>query len=228
MTAEEFMAALRADADLQGRALRMKFSPSTGQLFVNYFNLPDENIGEGRPSSGAEAENNRQMFTVSGFSTGRTGAGLGVPGPAPKVRVEHVANALGRDYRLRGKSGPPAQVARYLAQHLTKIAAEVPPNYTHSRAPNARGKRRGIIYRVRGTADDHRDQHMKFGYSHRTLTGEFSTEPEAMRQAESFMRGQAPAGRDAKVWIEKSWPSGDFSVLGKWVGENGRWVSGHR
>lgn len=221
MTAEEFMALVKSEADVRDRGLRMSFSPRSGQLFVNYYNLPEDIIAR-REGGGAEAENNRFMFVVAGFSEGRTGAGQGVPIAATKVKLEHTINSGNHAYRLRGKTGSPEQVARYLAAFLTKIATEVEPRYTHTREPNAR--RRKVTYRVRGTADDHRDRGMVFGRSSRTLTGEFDTEPEAMREAERFMRSEAPAGRDAKVWIEKSWPDGDFSVLGKWVGDGGRWV----
>lgn len=139
MTAEEFMAALKAAAHVGDRTLRMDFAPRTGQLFVNYYNLPEEIVGR-REGGGAEAENNRQSFTVTGFSVGRTGAGMGTPISASTVKIEQRVNTLDDSYRLRGKTGAPDKVAAYLGAFLTKVAAEVPPRYTHTRAPNARAR----------------------------------------------------------------------------------------
>jgi hypothetical protein len=188
----------------------------TGQLFVNFYNIPRRS----EPRDRAELENNRMMFTVAGF-----GDRPNAQPPSGKIKIEQTLSALPREYRLRAKSGTPEQIVEYLADFLNKVSAHVPPKYTHSRAPNAR-KHRGIVYRVRGTADDHRDREMAFGRSSRTLSVDVATEPEAMRAFEQFKNEQPPVGREAKIWIEKSWPSGDFSVLAKLVGKEGRWVPG--
>lgn len=102
---------------------------NTDQLFVNFYNIPKR--GEARDR--AELENNRMMFVVTGF-----GRGSDVPPPSGKVRIEMSVSALPREYRLRAKTGTPEQIASYLATFLNKVSANVPPRYTHSRAPNRR------------------------------------------------------------------------------------------
>jgi len=104
----------------------------TGQLFVNFYNIPVRS----EPRARAELENNRMMFTVSGFGSGQSD-----PPPSGKVKIEQTMSALPREYRLRQKTGTPEQIALYLADFLNKISAQVPPKYTHSRAPNARAAR---------------------------------------------------------------------------------------
>lgn len=88
----------------------------SGSLWVNFINLPH---GVGSAGGGAEAENNRVSFSVK--FTGDT------------ARVEQVASALDRKYRLRAKTGVPYAIARYLSDFLKKIVAEVNPKFTHSR-----------------------------------------------------------------------------------------------
>ena len=84
--------------------------------------------------------------------------------------------------------------------------------------PNAR---RRTTYRLRGTADDHRDRQMLLGRSHRTVSSDHRTEVEALDAAERFMKDVSPQGRAAKVWVEESQPSGDFRVVAKWTGQYG-------
>jgi len=123
-----FIAALR---DLTGPVLGTisAVPPShTGQLFVNFYNIPKRT----EPRDRAELENNRMMFTVTGF--GRENA----PPASGKVKIEQSLSALPRACRLRAKSGSPEQIARYLAEFLNEVSAKIPPKYTHSRATNRR------------------------------------------------------------------------------------------
>lgn len=107
----------------------------TDQLFVAYYNIPSP---AGR--DGAEKMNNRLLFTVTGF-----GRGPDEPPPTGKIKIEHTTaeglDRLGAERivpRLRGKTGAPAAIARYLAEYIERVAREVPPKHTHSRAPNRR------------------------------------------------------------------------------------------
>lgn len=93
---------------------------STDSVYVNFINLPK---GLGNAGGGAEAENNRWMFSVKGFDRS---------GP---VKVEEMMSP-GRMTRLRAKTDSPEKIAKYLADHLTKISATVEPNFTHTRRSN--------------------------------------------------------------------------------------------
>lgn len=104
-------------------------------VFVNFINLPQ---GVGGAGGGAEAENNRVMFMVSGFGRESEVA----PPPTGKVKVEMRVSALPRSYNLRAKTGTPSAIARYLADHLKRVASEVPPHFTHTARENPGKARR--------------------------------------------------------------------------------------
>lgn len=97
---------------------RLSYSASSDALYVNLINLPRSVSGSG--GGGAEAENNRLMLSVYGFRSGR-------------LKIEQSVSALPSVYRLRGKTADPTSIARYLAAFLNRVAAEVPPKFTHSR-----------------------------------------------------------------------------------------------
>ncbi len=101
-------------------------SRRTDSVHVNYVNLPPE-LGRGG-GGGAEAENNRMSFWVEGFARDDEHA----PPPTGKVKVEMATSALPREFRLRGKTAAPEQIAKYLGDFLNRVAREVPPNFTHS------------------------------------------------------------------------------------------------
>lgn len=114
---------LRKHVKLDGRQL--KFVPKSSMsdtLFINFYNLPQ---GVGGAGGGAEAENNRMMFMVEGFP--KDGS------PATKVKVEMRVSALPREHKLRAKSGPPAAIAKYLADFISKTVKEVEPKFTHTK-----------------------------------------------------------------------------------------------
>ena len=94
-------------------------------VHVNFVNLPE---GAGGGGGGAEAENNRMSFWIHGFY----GAEPHASPPSGKVKIEHANSALPREYRLRGKSGKPEVIAKYLADFLNRVVAEVPPRWTHT------------------------------------------------------------------------------------------------
>jgi len=94
-------------------------------VYVNFVNLPE---GAGGGGGGAEAENNRMSFWIHGFY----GAEPHASPPSGKVKIEHANSALPREYRLRGKTGKPEVIAKYLADFLNRVVAEVPPRWTHT------------------------------------------------------------------------------------------------
>jgi hypothetical protein len=117
MTPEEFEAEVKKHLDIKGRQIRFS-SSSLGKkgdyLYINYINLPE---GKG---GGAESENNRFAVSIEGLTTN-------------KVRAE-LSVSVNREFKLRAKSGPPAAIAKYVAEYFNKIAKNLEPNFTHTRA----------------------------------------------------------------------------------------------
>lgn len=83
--------------------------------FVELINLP-----VGKDGNGAEAVNNRMLFSVSDFSQ-------------PKVTVTQLTSNLPREWKLRAKTGTPEQVAKHIATFVNKVVQEVEPRWTHSK-----------------------------------------------------------------------------------------------
>jgi len=128
---EEFIKMVESHLNLQGRQIKFdNVSKLAGvrydTVFVNFINLPK---GVGSAGGGAEAENNRMAFSIKGFGKETPHS----PPPTGKVQVEHRLSAMPREYRLRGKTGTPAQVAKHLADFLNKVVKEVEPRYTHTK-----------------------------------------------------------------------------------------------
>ena len=128
---EEFIRAVEAHLDLQGRQVTFdNVSRLAGTrydtVFVNFINLPK---GVGGAGGRAEAENNRMAFFIDGFGKETPNS----PPPTGKVKIEMRISALPQEYRLRGKTGTPAQIAKYLADFLNKVVKEVEPKYTHTK-----------------------------------------------------------------------------------------------
>lgn len=122
---EEFIKAVESHLNLQGRQITFdNESRLAGNrydtVFVNFINLP---TGHGRGGGGAEAENNRMSFFIEGFGKETPHS----PPPTGKVKIEMRVSALPREYRLRGKTGTPAQVAKYLADFLNNVVKSVEP-----------------------------------------------------------------------------------------------------
>jgi hypothetical protein len=113
---EELIKAIEA-ANVRGRVLRVRGHKDTGQVFVNFYNLPKD-VALINRGGGAEAENNRCMLTLECRRDG-------------KVKVEHAVNTFGRERRLRGKTATPEKAATYVVAYLEKLAAEVEPRLTH-------------------------------------------------------------------------------------------------
>lgn len=143
MTPVEFIDVLRSHLKLDGRhiLIRQESLRNHGSLdavYVNFVNLP-EDVHASKQGGGAESENNRASFWIEGFGMGGTSSG-------PKIRVKEsnsvfrhrggndVYGAPRRDasHQLRMKTAAPGVIAKYLADFINKIVAEVPPNFTHT------------------------------------------------------------------------------------------------
>lgn len=87
-----------------------------GSSYINFYNVP-----KGK-AQGAVGENNRIAFSVEGFDKSDPDA------PAPgKVKIEQRVNAIGREWKLRAKSGTPQAILAYLESFLKKVVSEAAP-----------------------------------------------------------------------------------------------------
>lgn len=141
--AEDFIELLKSKLKLNGRQIHFRNKSTLGgerydNVYITFINLPE---GVGGAGGGAEAENNRLSISINGFGKESPHS----PPPSGKVKAEESVNALGREHRMRAKSGTPEQVAKYLADFLNNIAANVEPRYTHTQPPekSANERRKG-------------------------------------------------------------------------------------
>lgn len=123
--AKGFVELLNSQLKLDGRQVKIRAEDMSrdDSVYVNFINLPS---GVGGAGGGAEAENNRMSFWVHGFPK---------DGAASKgtVKVEMSNSALPREYKLRGKTGTPEQIAKYLSDFINKVVKEVEPSFTHTK-----------------------------------------------------------------------------------------------
>jgi len=121
MSAEEFKREVEKHLNIGDRQVSVRVDTSFGTVgvYINLVNLPK---GVGGAGGGAEAENNRMMFSVR-FPDN----------PADKVKVEQTVSRMDRKYKMRAKSGHPAQVAKYVADFINKVVKEVEPKFTHTK-----------------------------------------------------------------------------------------------
>ena len=121
---QEFLEALAPHLAFGDRVIKISRGALGGDsAFINFYTLPQA-VYDRREGGGAEAENNRISFSV--YPKG------------DKVQIENRVNHVGdfRDnkmWNLRKKTGTPEAIAKYLAAHINRIAAEVPPKFTHTR-----------------------------------------------------------------------------------------------
>lgn len=129
MSPSEFIELFESLLDVEDRQVRCR--NDADMVFVNFFNLPS---GVGGAGGGAEGENNRMMFVVSGFDGFLySGSSYAKPPANGKLRVELSVSAFPRAMNLRAKTAAPEKIAEYLAAHINRIAATVPPRFTHTR-----------------------------------------------------------------------------------------------
>lgn len=131
VTPEEFIASLMSELTvlaMDERTVLARFSPGfvkgprNGTVFVSFYNLPHARVQE-RRGGGAEAENNRMLFSVQGFSSDPEL-------DAANLTATQQVNAFAPT-RLRKKSGPAGKIASYLAKYINEAALAHPPNFTH-------------------------------------------------------------------------------------------------
>jgi len=121
LSADQFIEKLESLLSIGDRQIRIR--ADSGQIFVNFINLPK---GVGGAGGGAEGENNRAMWVMYGFHQDHSI-------PVEKVKLKEILSRF--DQRLKGKTGKPEAVAQYLAAFINKLAAEVEPKYTHTKPP---------------------------------------------------------------------------------------------
>ena len=97
--------------------------PGSSSIVINFINLPPSRAKE-RRGGGAEAENNRMMFYVTGFDEGQDD-------PVEKVKVVLSVNAIPGAKGLKGKTASPDRIATYIAEHINETAGAIEPDLTH-------------------------------------------------------------------------------------------------
>jgi hypothetical protein len=97
--------------------------PGRSSIAVNFINLPQERHKE-RRGGGAESENNRMLFWISGFNEDPSD-------PVDRIKIEQSVNSIRGSRNMRAKTASPDKIALYLAKYINEIAESVPPNLTH-------------------------------------------------------------------------------------------------
>jgi hypothetical protein len=97
--------------------------PGRSSMAVNFINLSQDRHRE-RRGGGAESENNRMLFWISGFNEDPSD-------PVDKIKIEQSVNSIRGTRNLRAKTASPDKIAIYLAKYINEIAESVPPNLTH-------------------------------------------------------------------------------------------------
>jgi len=121
LSANQFVEKLESLLSIGDRQIRIR--ADSGQIFVNFINLPK---GVGGAGGGAEGENNRAMWVMYGFHKDHSI-------PVEKVKLKEILSRF--DQTLKGRTGKPEAIAQYLAAFINKLAAEVEPKYTHTKPP---------------------------------------------------------------------------------------------
>ena len=97
--------------------------PGSSNMAVDFINLSQARHKE-RRGGGAESENNRMLFWISGFNEDPSD-------PVDKIKIEQSVNSIRGTRNLRAKTASPDKIAIYLAKYINEIAESVPPNLTH-------------------------------------------------------------------------------------------------
>jgi hypothetical protein len=97
--------------------------PRHSNISVNFINLPRERHQQ-RRGGGAESENNRMLFWISGFNEDPSD-------PVDRIKIAQSVNSIRGAKGMRAKTASPDKIALYLANYINEIAETVPPNLTH-------------------------------------------------------------------------------------------------
>jgi len=97
--------------------------PGSSNVYVNFINLPQERHRQ-RRGGGAESENNRMLFWISGFNEDSSD-------PVDRIKIEQSVNNISGSKNMRAKTASPDKIALYLARYLNETAGSVAPNLTH-------------------------------------------------------------------------------------------------
>lgn len=117
----EFLKLLEGHLRIGDRTIFLQHGAKTldpSSVYINFFNLPKAH-GVG----GADGANNRVLLAVTGFDRKNPDG----PPPTGKVKVEATVSFTRHTHPFRAKTGAPAAIAKYIADYLNKIAAEVEP-----------------------------------------------------------------------------------------------------
>ena len=130
---DEWIDQVKSLLNIGDRHINFDPHPTTGQLFINYYNLP-ETIYQAKEGGGAERQNNRIMLTVlfpgkHGWNEKPIAEGV------LRVKQDYIFCNTGENFRLRGKTCDPIKMTSYIATYLNRVAKEAVPNYTHSKPP---------------------------------------------------------------------------------------------
>lgn len=133
-SAEDFMHQVQSLVHANGRHLSVwcpSLLGSHSTVIVELINLPTS-----ESTQGAQAENNKVRLTVSGFDAKDPSA----PAPRGKVEVElriwSLFSPTGQflpTQKLRKKTAPPAQAAKYVAAYMNKMIAENEPYFSDAK-----------------------------------------------------------------------------------------------
>ncbi len=114
MTPAEFHQAMHLSPAAAERVIVRGGALGGDTIFVHFYNLTAARRGEKR-GGGAEAENNRQMFSING-ATGK---------------VKHMVNALSVKPLAGRTRKSVADAAHYVGTYINAIVETVPPKLTH-------------------------------------------------------------------------------------------------
>ena len=97
--------------------------PGSSHIAVHFINLPRERHQQ-RRGGGAESENNRMLFWISGFNEDPSD-------PVDRIKIAQSVNSIQGAKSMRAKTASPDKIAIYLAKYINETAESVPPNLTH-------------------------------------------------------------------------------------------------
>lgn len=117
MSAKQFVEYMKANAPAnRGLYIMNDFMCRYNSIVVSFWNMPKDDVVANRQSmNAAVSENNRFSYIVEGFDVNNTTI------EASRVKLTMNVCAYGKEYRLRGKTGSPKDIADYLLGHFAKI-----------------------------------------------------------------------------------------------------------